>query len=117
MQRIMDTLTVRSNSHCVSSQAERDIQMAEKRDAPKDSFFQYYEKYIVAKEREDSLLLWLNAVYCRQKLQELGSIPHANTRPEEETMQKLFGEVLTKQQISTMYKELLKDSKAFPIKS
>ena len=55
-------------------------------------------------------MLWLNAVYCRQKLQELGSIPHANTTPEEETMQKLFGEVLTKQQISTMYKELLKDS-------
>ncbi len=50
----MDTLTVRSNSHCVSSQAERDIQMAEKRDAPKDSFFQYYEKYIVE-------------VYCRQR--------------------------------------------------
>lgn len=80
----------------------------------REIFFEYYEKYIVAKERVHSLSVWLNAVYCRQRLQELATTPHTGPKPEEEIMQNLFGGVLTKQKITEMYNEILNDSRKTP---
>jgi hypothetical protein len=83
--------------------------MAEIRDS-EDSFFEHYEKYIVARQRKETLLIWLHTVYCRRKLQELGSTSFPKS--EEEIMENLFVAFVPKQDVSSMHKGLVEDSTA-----
>ena len=79
---------------------------------PKDLFFQYYENYVVAKDRQDVHSRKLFAMLSIGQVHKLAGARYKDATESAKVIQNLFDAVyLTDQQALEMYQELYRDSR------
>ena len=79
---------------------------------PKDLFFQYYENYVVAKDRQDVHSRKLFAMLSIGQVRKLAGARYNDATESAKVIQNLFDAVyLTDQQPLEMYQELYRDTR------
>ena len=81
-------------------------QMLNSQDDPASRFLDYYQRYLTAKGRKESEMIWLCAVACRSELRKMGD-------PTEEAgnCESIFKGFISQKRIQQIYRDLCDDSR------
>jgi hypothetical protein len=72
---------------------------------PASRFLEYYQRYLIAKAKQNSEMIWFCAVFCRIELRKMG-----DPSEEAQNCQNLFKGFVSKKGAGQIYRELYDDS-------